>query len=347
MQSDKKSYFLDFNHSPNLYVAPTKLVADRLRSGDEKTIEELASLDTFFAHEFGYESASFLDFSPYSIALFLDFVVPKDKKIAVSSKLSYFCLEAVNLLKAKGRDIVYISAQKDGSLFKSSMVEAKKAGAEYLFCAAVDEDSFFVEDMNCVAEFFEAQKTILDISNAVKKSDFPKVLAAIFWGYKLGSFKASGIALHDDAKAARLESIDLCTYTHLKEAYEAYMIDDEALAKRDAFVFELKSALKDEIFLFVEPSKCLLNSVCIGFRGIKARDFIRTLALENIFVTNGELCSLAMSKPSRILSTLGFSEEECRNAISFSFDSLSMDEIKYLASKIIFKYRQIKAIMLD
>jgi len=344
LQSDK-NYYLDFNHSPNFHNLGSELLADRLRSGDEKTIEELVSLDAFFANEFGYGSASFLDFSPYSIALFLDFIVAKNKKIAVSSKLSYFCLEAVSLLQAKGRDIFYVTAEKDGSLSKNSMAEAKKEGAEYLFCAAVDEDTFFVEDMGGVAEFFEPQKTILDISNAVKKIKFPKVLASIFWGYKLGSFKSSGIALFDDAKAARLDGIDLGVYVHLKSAYDAYEVDSEAMLKRDAFIFELKNALKDDIFLFVEPSKCLSNAVYVGFKGIKARDFIRTLALENIFVTNGELCSLAMSKPSKILSTLGFSEEECRNAISFSFDSLSMDEIKFITSKIAFKYRQIKAIM--
>jgi len=336
---------LDFNHAPNLYICSGEPLSERLRSGDERTIEELGALDAFFANEFGYESASFLDFSPCSIAQFLDFTVPVGQKIAVSSKLSHFCMEAAKLLELKGRTIVYIAADKDGSLSKESMLKAKKAEVEYLFCAAVDEDSFFIEDMNGVAEFFEPQKTILDISNSVKKIDFPKVLAAIFWGYKLGSFKGSGVALCDDARAARLESVDLAAYSHLKAAYEAYRIDDEAMTKRDAFVFELKSALGDELFLFVEPSKCLSNSACVGFKGIKARDFIRTLALENIFVTNGELCSLAMSKPSRILSALGFSEEECRNAVSFSFDSLSMDEIKYLASKIAFKYRQMKAIM--
>lgn len=344
MQSDKK-FYLDFNHAPNLHAPKDAPLTDRLRSGDGYTIDTLASLDAFFAFEFGYESASFLDFSPYSISLFLDYLIPQNSKIAASSKLSYFCMEAVRLLEAKGREIVYVAANKDGSLSKESLSAAKKSGAEYLFCAVVDEDTFFVEDMAAVAQFFEPQKTILDISNGVKKIDSPKVLAAILWGYKLGGFKSSGVALCDDATAARLDGIDLTVYTHLKSAYESYVFDAEISQARDVFASELKNSLGDDIFLFVEPSKCLPNSVYVGFKGIKARDFIRTLALENIFVTNGELCSLAMSKPSRIISALGFSEEECRNAVSFSFDSLSMDEIKYLASKIAFKYRQMKAIM--
>lgn len=346
MQSDKK-FYLDFNHAPNLHAPKDAPLTDRLRSGDGYTIDTLASLDAFFAFEFGYESASFLDFSPYSISLFLDYLIPQNSKIAASSKLSYFCMEAVRLLEAKGREIVYVAANKDGSLSKESLSAAKKSGAEYLFCAAVDEDTFFVEDMGVAAEFFEPQKTILDISNSVKKTDFPKVLAAMFWGYKLGGFKSSGVALCNDPKAARLDGIDLTVYAHLKSAYEAYVFDANISKARDAFVLELQKLLGDDIFLFVSPSKCLSNSAYVGFKGIKARDFIRTLALENIFVTNGELCSLAMSKPSRILSGLGYSEDESRNAISFSFGSLGVDEVAHLSSKIAFKYRQIKAIMLD
>ena len=344
MQSDKK-FYLDFNHAPNLHIPQSGLFGERLRSGDGYTIDSLSSFDRFFASEFGYDSASFLDFSPYSISLFLDYLIPENSKIALSSKLSYFCAEAAKLLEARGREIVYVAANKDGSLSVDSLSAAKKSGAEYLFCAVVDEDTFFVEDMAAAAQFFEPQKTILDISNGVKKIDSPKVLAAILWGYKLGGFKSSGVALCDDATAARLDGIDLTVYAHLKSAYESYVFDAEISQARDVFASELKNSLGDDIFLFVEPSKCLPNSVYVGFKGIKARDFIRTLALENIFVTNGELCSLAMSKPSRIISSLGFSEDESRNAISFSFASLDIDEAKYLASKISFKYRQIKAIM--
>ncbi len=344
MQSDKK-FYLDFNHAPNLYTPKNTLFAERLRSGDEYTIDSLSALDSFFAAEFGYESASFLDFSPYFISLFLDYLVPQNAKIAVSTKLPYFCMEAAKLLEIKGREIVYVGASKNGSLSPDSLSEAKKSGAEYIFCSTVDEDTFFVEDMELVAKFFGLQKMILDISNSVKKIDAPKVFATIFWGYKLGGLKGSGIALCNDAAAARLECIDLAAYMHLKAAYEAYVFDGGLSEARDTFVLELQSLLQEDVFLYVEPSKCLANSAYVGFRGIKARDFIRTLALENIFVTNGELCSLAMSKPSRILQNIGYSDDESRNAISFSFASLNIDEAKLLASKIAFKYRQIKAIM--
>ena len=163
-------------------------------------------------------------------------------------------------------------------------------------------------------------------------------------GYKLGSFKHSGVYLCGDPALEMLDSIDLSVYTHLKEAFCAYDFNVD-LNVKNSFIASLKNTLKDDFSTFIDPALTLDNAVYCRFADIKARDFIRALALEGIFTTNGELCSLGLSKPSRVLQTIGYIEDEAREALSISFDPLvTPDEAEYLAYIISFKYRQIRAI---
>ncbi len=339
-----KPFRLDYNHAPN-FVTFGSLREERLRSGDIVSIELLTWLDSFFARELGYKKAGFFDFSPCSIALFIQKIAGQNAKIALSSKLSYFCIEAAKILKAQGADIVWVAADKDGYLSKESLAKAAQSGADYLVCSIVDEDSFLVENMDAIYEYFGREKIIADISNAVKKIDTDKYAAAFFWGYKLGSFKRSGVYLCGDPALEMLDSIDLSVYAHLKEAFCAYDFNVD-LNIKNSFIASLKNTLKDDFSTFIDLARTLDNAVYCRFADIKARDFIRALALDGIFTTNGELCSLGLSKPSRILQTLGYGEDEAREALSISFDPLvTPDEADFLAEKIGFRYRQIRAIL--
>jgi len=339
-----KRYKLDFNHSPDLFVCD-RLESTRLRSGDDYSIELLGLLDSFFTSEFGFAKAGFFDFSPYSIALFLQKVTAHAPKIAASVKLPYFCIQALELLQTFGYEVVWVEAKKDGYLCEKSLASAKKSGAEMLFCSLVDEDTFLPENMETVYKYFEPNRLILDISNGVKKIETPKTLAAIFWGYKLGSFKHSGIYLCNDERIEFLDGIDLTVYAHLKEVYDAYKYDNGS-DKKDNLYRLLKKALGDDFSTFVDTRITLPNSLYCRFAGILAREFIRSLALENIYVTNGELCSLGLSKPSKILQSLGYTVDEAREGISISFDAdMTIGDIEYLAGKIAFKYKQLKAIL--
>jgi cysteine desulfurase len=339
-----KKYKLDFNHSPDLFGAKKMEVA-RLRSGDAYSIELLGELDRFFADKFGYKNAGFFDFSPYSIALFLQKIAGDFKTIAVSVKLPYFCILGVELLGSFGYEIIWVNATKDGYLSEESLDEASLKGAEFLFCSLVDEDTFLPENMDTVYRYFEKARIILDISNAVKKIEIPKCHSAILWGYKLGSYKHSGVYLCGDLSIQFLDSIDLTAYSHMRDAFGAYAYD-EGSERKTILQNALRDGLGDDFSTFVDASKTVSNALYCRFFGVTARDFIRALALEEIFVTNGELCSLGLSKPSRILQALGYTTDEAREGISISFDSnLTLCDIEYLISKISFKYRQIKAIV--
>jgi hypothetical protein len=331
-------YKLDYNHAPDFYQTEKNFNL-RLRSGDEQSIEKLNTLNNFFEKEFNFKYASYSDFSPYSIAEFLHKILPQNAKLAYSSKLGFFCANAIDILRLFGIECIEILATKDGTYCKESISNAKHLGAQYFFGALVDEDIFYKNSL----EHFDTDKTILDISNAIKKCEIPKTLAQIFWGYKLGALKASGVFLSDALADFNLQNIDLFGYAHLKEAYKAYSIDKNCADLKTIFIKSLQNILKESIYFYTQSS--IDNAVCIGFKGIMARDFIRSLALDGILVTNGELCSLGLSKPSNILQKLGISENEARNAISFSFNNLTIEDINFLASKISFKYMQLKAIL--
>jgi cysteine sulfinate desulfinase/cysteine desulfurase-like protein len=104
----------------------------------------------------------------------------------------------------------------------------------------------------------------------------------------------------------------------------------------------LNGEFNTNIFYFVNPKDTLEYTLHFGLKGIKAREIIRTLALENILVTNGEGCSLGFSKPSRIIQEMTYTESESRWALSLDFSEYLDDEtILNVVKKISKKYRQI------
>ncbi len=343
-----KIFKLDFNHAPDLYCQDP-LQSVRLRSGDGFSIGLIRELESFFAHEFGYKKSGFFDFSPLSIAKLIQKSTKSAKKLAVSSKLSHFCHEAVLLLQTFGTQIIWVGADKDGLLAQESLFESKQNGAEFLICAFVDEDTFVIEDLERINQYYSREKIILDISNSVKKIETPKVNLAFFWGYKLGSFKQAAVYLCDSIELEMLELIDISVFCHLKESYQAYSYNASYMRNiKELFISSVAGSVEEGFSTFVNTSCTLDNSVYCRFSGILARDFIRTLALDGIYTTNGELCSLGLSKPSRILQSLGFDERECREGLSVSFDDkISIDELHFVTHQIALRYNQISAILQD
>lgn len=350
MQPLKKLYCLDVNHAPSFQPFDSAPIGIRLRSGDGESLELLKNLNRSFASAFGYSEAVFCNFSSASLSFFIDQAVPSKEIIAFSSKLPHNLYHAVQFIEKSGRTILWIDADAEGGLCEKSLASAKERGARYLVCSAVDEDTFYIESMKRVNRYFDTKHLILDLSNALKLENIPKAFAAFVWGYKVGSFKHSGIFLCSKcAFTDMIPSIDLTVYDHfyhtyLKTANDSY---DNIREIRDCFVQQITDALGCRVKLMINPCVTLPNSCYIGFDGVFARDLIRSMALEGIFLTNGELCSLGLSQPSRILKAIGYSTEEASTAISFSFGKMTQEEVESIADKIIYKYRQLRAILVD
>ena len=99
------------------------------------------------------------------------------------------------------------------------------------------------------------------------------------------------------------------------------------------------------IYFFVNNNQTLAFSLHFALKNIKARELIRTLALDEILITNGEGCSLGLSKPSRIIQAMGYDELTSRNSISLTFTKkLEIFEIEKIVNTIAKKYKQIKVL---
>jgi hypothetical protein len=85
------------------------------------------------------------------------------------------------------------------------------------------------------------------------------------------------------------------------------------------------------------------NTLLIRLPNIRARQLVNTMTIEGISITNGEGCSLSLSKPSFVLQSYGYSEEEAREAISLSWEpDTAIEELIAAAEKLIFRYRQVE-----
>ena len=179
------------------------------------------------------------------------------------------------------------------------------------------------------------------ISNGTANID--KTSDAVFFdNYKLNGYNVSGVLLFDDEffNAIPIGQMDTVA---LKMCYEAISNRKFNHDVKNIFLDELLEVFNEEIYFFVNAQHTLEYSLHFGFKGIKARELIRTIALSKIFITNGEGCSLGLSKPSRIISEMGFDEVTCRTALSLSFNNeFSVDEIKRIVYTLYMKYKQLK-----
>ncbi len=255
-------------------------------------------------------------------------------KIAISVGETQPLYEAGKLYEALGFDIVWIGLKQDGDVNIDSI---KNVDLDFIFISSYTVDTYVKNDLDSIKKISNAKiisNGSADISN---KSD-----ALYFDPYKLSGFAISGIILSNGL----FEEQTIGYKDNL-----AVVVIKELLNKKSSFNSSLKQKFKDillktfgdDIYLFVDSNETLEYTFHFGLKGIKARELIRTLAFDEILITNGEGCSLGLSKPSRVIQEMGYTQDQSRNAISISF-SEDMTEAQMLQIvELMFKrYRQIR-----
>lgn len=215
----------------------------------------------------------------------------------------------------------------------------KSLKLKYLFISSYIIDTFVKVNLQKVKELFSGTL----ISNISATLDADNCDVAYFDVYKLSGYFTHSVLLHNNLfKEQNIANIDTIG---LKLISDATNKNIEQITCKNEFIKILVETLKEDLIFFVDADITLNNVVHFGLKGIKAREVIRNLSLDNIFVTNGEGCSLGLSRPSRILQAMGYTELQSRQALSLSFcKNLSSDDILYVVSKIGKSYRQIKAL---
>ncbi len=265
---------------------------------------------------------------------FLSLMLKLGGKILVSKGESQAIIDAALKYKKLGFDIEFISLTKEGKIDYSQI---KKC--DYIFISSYIIDTYVKVDLQRVKELSSA--TI--ISNISATLETHNCDVAILDSYKLAGFSFSSIILHNNLLEEQyLGEIDTIAIYAIEKAVENFK---KICSYKDEFKKALDEEFEDNLYYFVNPKDTLCFTLHFGLKGIKAREIIRTLALSNIFVTNGEGCSLGLSKPSRILQEMGYKEIEARWALSLSFScELSSEDITYIVKTISKKYRQIRAL---
>ena len=255
--------------------------------------------------------------------------------IAISLGETNALIEAGKLYEKLGFDIIWIDLQKDGQI---NLENISSLDVDFLFISSYIMDTFVKTDLEKIKKLINT--TI--ISNAsVECSRHSDVI--YFDPYKLVGFNTSGVLLNN--KLFEKQSIGYTDNISVYLIFNALKNQSFIYTLKDKFKRSLVNAFGEDIYFFVSSDCTLDFTLNIALKGIKARELIRTLSLDEILITNGEGCSLGLSQPSRIIQAMGYSEEISRNGISLSFceeiDDINIEKVCNLIYK---RYRQIKVL---
>lgn len=254
-------------------------------------------------------------------------------KIAVSLGESEYIVQAALKAKDEGLNITFFDIKKDGTVDTNSLDRF-----DFIFLSSYVMDTYVKVDLEEVKNSTKA-KLISNVSaNMSSYSDI-----YLLDTYKLTGIGGMGVVVYEDEFEDEAVSLtNLLALDLSLKALEKQQVNSDVKYK---FLEEFKKEFKEDLYLFVDANKTLDYTLHVGLKGIKMREIIRTLALENIFLSNGEGCSLGLSKPSRVLQTMGYSEAEARWGLSLDFsEDLDDETIKIIVKKINKKYRQIKVL---
>lgn len=292
-------------------------------------------VETSFLKKFSFSSLKTFSFNKDGfLCLLLD--LQSKGTIAISLGETNALIDAGKLYEKLGFDITWIDLQKDGQINFDTL---SKVDVDFLFISSYIMDTFVTTDLEKIKKL----NSVTIISNgSAEYSCYSDVI--YFDPYKLVGFNVSGVLLNNDL--FEKQSIGYLDNISVYLIFKALKNQSFIYTLKNKFKKKLEEVFSEDIYFFVNPDCTLDSTLHIALQGIKARELIRTMALDEILITNGEGCSLGLSQPSRILRAMGYSEDICRNGISLSFSQEIDDiDIKKVCTLMYKRYKQIKVLM--
>ena len=323
-----KLNFLQYNNMQNLHI--NSELSLNILSDNQKYL----SLEKEFLSKYSFENINYFSFCKNGfLGLLLE--LNKKGKIAVSLGETQSLIDATKIFESLGFEIIYLELLKDGNV---DLKKLENQNIDFLFLSSYVMDTFVKTSLQEVKKLTNAKI----ISNA--SASFDKNSDVIYFdAYKLtGFFTHSLILFNDEFEEQLISSKDVIALKNISDALENQKFETTT---KEIFKEKLQNILKDDIYFFVDNNQTLPYTLHFALKNIKARELIRTLALDEIYISNGEGCSLGLSKPSRVIQVMGYDETTSRNAITLSF-SEKYDEqtIEKIVNKIAKKYLQIKVL---
>jgi len=265
---------------------------------------------------------------------FLGLLLELQGKIAVSVGETQALIDGAKLYESLGFEIHWVRLNKDGTI---NLYDLRNHDIDFLFLSSYVMDTFLTIDFTRIKSFTKAKIISNGTAHIDDRSD-----VLYFDNYKLNGFNVSGVLLFNDEVFSLLPIGQIDTIA-LKICFDALSKQNTKVSIKEIFIEELCKLFSGDVILFVNKKRTLENSVHFGLKGIKARELIRTMALNKIYLSNGEGCSLGLSKPSRIIQEMGYSEEMSRTSLSLSFtQDTTREEIIKFVEVLYLKYQQIK-----
>jgi len=299
-----------------------------------KNNHEFEAIKVAFQKEYSHKNLNTFSFTKEGL---LSLFIQLKGRIAISLGESEAIILAGKMYEELGNEIIWVTLNTNGEI-------------NYDMCKNLDVDFFFVSSYimdTFVQTSIEKIKTMTKakiVSNCSANKYARNADLILFDAYKLCGYGVCGVVLysHDELEEQYDGEIDVLG---LKLIYEALTQQEFVNTNKDDFIQSLKEEFNEDLYFFVDSNMTLPYTLHFGLKDIKARQIIRTLGLHNIYVTNGEGCSLGLSKPSRIIQEMGYEEDKSRWALSFTFDKkYESAEIQNIIKTMGQKYRQIKAL---
>lgn len=321
--------FLQYKNMQNLHIK------DGLSLNILSNNEDYISLEDSFKKEFAFESLNYFSFCKSGF-LSLLLQLNKKGKIAVSLGETQSLIDACEIFCSLGFDILYLDLNKDGSVNLDKLKDQK---IDFLFISSYTVDTFYKNSLENVKKLTDAKI----ISNA--SASFDKKSDVIYFdSYKLTGFSTKSIILFNQ-NLFEEQAIFEKDGISLNNIFQSLKNQKFENSMKEIFKEKLENSLKDNLYYFIDNKNSLEYTLHFALKGIKARELIRTLALDEILISNGEGCSLGLSKPSRVIQAMGYDELTSRNAITLSFEkSYSISEIDKIVNLISKRYLQIKVL---
>ncbi len=256
-------------------------------------------------------------------------------KIAISLGETNALYEAGKVYESLGFEVSWIALNKDGKVDIDSI---KNLDVDFIFISSYIMDTYVKTNLENIKNLSD----VTIISNGTFEiSSFSDLI--YFDLYKLSGFATSGVIVHNDLfEEQAIGYKDSVAVFLLQKALKNQKFES---GLKHSFKTSLVKVFDDDIYFFVDSNDTFDYSLHFGLKGIKARELIRTLALDGVLITNGEGCSLGLSKPSRIIQAMGYDEDTSRNAISLSFiEKLTDEKIQNIVKLMFKRYRQIKVL---
>jgi len=297
--------------------------------------EEYVALEKEFKDKYPFENINSFSFSKSG---FLSLLIQLNKKgkIAISVGETQSLIDAGLLFEELGFEVIWLDLLKDGNV---NIEKLKDLNIDFIFISSYVMDIFVKTSIFDIKSLTNAKI----ISNA--SATFDKNSDVIYFDpYKLTGYSFHGLILFNEDlfEEQAISNKDSIALFNILQALKNQKFE---ISVKETFKNKLQEVLQDDIYFFVNNNQTLDFSLHFALRNIKARELIRTLALDEIFITNGEGCSLGLSKPSRIIQAMGYDELTSRNSISLTFTKkLEAFEIEKIVNTIAKKYKQIKVL---